>query len=82
MIFGSFERVETMADWKESALRLWQNLGKRERYMILGSVLLIFTVILAWSFWWGSKPDLVPLFTDLEAKDAGDITGKLERDEG
>ena len=67
-----------MADWKEKSLRLWQNLGKKERYMILGSVVLIFTVMLAWSFWWGSKPDLVPLFTDLEAKDAGEITGKLK----
>ena len=67
-----------MAEWKEQSLRLWQNLGKKQRYMILGSAILIFTVVLAWSFWWGGKPDLVPLFTDLEAKDAGEIVGKLK----
>jgi len=67
-----------MADWKEQSLRLWQNLGKKERYMILGSAILIFSVILAWSFWWGGRPDLVPLFTDLESKDAGEIIAKLK----
>jgi flagellar M-ring protein FliF len=67
-----------MADWKEQSLRLWQNLGKKERYMILGSAILIFTIILAWSFWWGGRPDLVPLFTEMEAKDAGEVSAKLK----
>jgi len=67
-----------MGNWKEKSLRLWQNLGKKEKYMILGSAILIVTVVLAWSFWWGSRPDLVPLFTDLESKDAGEIVGKLK----
>ncbi|MBP2628611.1 MAG: flagellar M-ring protein FliF [Firmicutes bacterium] len=67
-----------MADLKEQSLRLWQKLGKKERYMILSSAILIFAVVLAWSFWWGGRPDLVPLFTDLEAKDAGEIVGKLK----
>jgi len=67
-----------MAAWKEQSLRLWQKLGKKERYMILSSAILIFAVVLAWSFWWGGRPDLVPLFTDLEAKDAGEIIAKLK----
>jgi len=67
-----------MADWKEQSLRLWQKLGKKERYMILSSAILIVAVVLAWSFWWGGRPDLVPLFTDLEAKDAGEIIAKLK----
>ena len=67
-----------MADWKEQSLRLWQKLGKRDRYMFLGSAILIVAVVLAWSFWWGGRPDLVPLFTDLEAKDAGEIIAKLK----
>lgn len=67
-----------MADWKEQSLRLWQNLGKKERYMILGSAILIFAIILAWSFWWGGRPDLVPLFTEMEAKDAGEVREKLK----
>lgn len=67
-----------MADWKGQSLRLWQNLGKKERYMILGSAILIFAIILAWSFWWGGRPDLVPLFTEMEAKDAGEVSAKLK----
>lgn len=67
-----------MADLKEQSLRLWQNLGKKERYMILGSAMLIFAIILAWSFLWGGRPDLVPLFTEMEAKDAGEVSAKLK----
>jgi flagellar M-ring protein FliF len=67
-----------MADLKEQSLRLWQNLGRKERYMILGSAILIFAIILAWSFWWGGRPDLVPLFTEMEAKDAGEVSAKLK----
>lgn len=67
-----------MADWKDQALRLWQNLGKRQRYGIIGSAVLIFIAIIAWSYWLGSKPDYVPLFTNMEAKDAGEVAAKLK----
>lgn len=67
-----------MADWKEKSLRLWQNMGKKERYTILASAALIFIAIIGWSYWWGGRPDLVPLFTDMEAKDAGDVAAKLK----
>lgn len=74
----SSERVETMADWKEQSLRFWQKLGVKERYLIIGSSLLVFVAILAWSYWWGSRPDLVPLFTGMEARDAGEVAAKLK----
>lgn len=67
-----------MADWKEQSLRLWQNMGKKQRYAIIGSAALIFILILSWSYWWGSRPDLVPLFTNMEAKDAGEVAAKLK----
>ncbi|VBB08100.1 flagellar m-ring protein flif [Lucifera butyrica] len=67
-----------MADWKEQSLRLWHKLGTRERYIILGSAILVFIVILSWSFWWGGRPDMVPLYTNLEAQDAGQIVQKLK----
>jgi flagellar M-ring protein FliF len=67
-----------MADWKEQSLRLWQNLGNKERYFIIGSAIVIFAIVLAWSFWWGGRPDLVPLFTEMEAKDAGEVSAKLK----
>lgn len=67
-----------MADWKEQLLRVWRNVGKRERYMILGSAILLFVALLAWSYWWGGRPDYVPLFTNMEAKDAGEVVAKLK----
>lgn len=67
-----------MAEWKEQTLGLWQNLGKRERYMIAGAAVLLFAVIIGWSFWWGGRPDNVPLFTAMDAKDAGEVAAKLK----
>ncbi|HWQ61011.1 MAG TPA: flagellar basal-body MS-ring/collar protein FliF [Negativicutes bacterium] len=67
-----------MADWKEQSLSLWQNLGKRERYMIAGAAVLVFVVIIGWSLWWGGRPDNVPLFTGMDAKDAGEVAAKLK----
>lgn len=66
-----------MADWKEQSLRFWQKLGVRERYIMIGSAALVFLAVLAWSYWWGSRPDLVPLFTGMEARDAGEVAAKL-----
>ena len=60
-----------MKDWKERSLRLWQKIDKRQRYIIFGATALLFAAVLAWSFWWGGRPDNVPLFTGLDAKDAG-----------
>lgn len=67
-----------MADWKEQSLRLWQNLHKKQRYMIIGSAVLLIAAILSWSFWLGGRQDLVPLFTDMEARDAGEVREKLK----
>ena len=67
-----------MADWKEQSLRLWGNMGKKQRYIIMGSAALIFIAILSWSYWMGSRPDLVPLFTDMDVKDAGEVREKLK----
>jgi flagellar M-ring protein FliF len=67
-----------MADWKEQSLLLWQNIGKKQRYLIIGAAALLFVAILAWSYWMGSRPDYVPLFTGMEAKDAGEVAAKLK----
>lgn len=67
-----------MADWKEQSLRLWRTIDKRQRYIISGTTLLLFLFILGWSYWWGGRPEYVPLFTNMEAKDAGDVAAKLK----
>ncbi len=67
-----------MADWKEQSLRLWQKLSKKEQYMVVGTAVAIFVAILAWSYFWGGKTDYVPLFTEMETKDAGEVREKLK----
>ncbi|MGI6093378.1 MAG: flagellar M-ring protein FliF [Veillonellaceae bacterium] len=67
-----------MADWKEQSLRLWGNMEKKQKYMIIGSAILIFIAILSWSYWWGSRPDLVPLYTNMDVTDAGEVREKLK----
>jgi flagellar M-ring protein FliF len=67
-----------MAEWREQSKRLWQNLSNKQKYAIAGSALLIFFGILAWSYWWGSRPEYVPLFTNMDAKDAGEVAAKLK----
>ncbi|MBR5162601.1 MAG: flagellar M-ring protein FliF, partial [Schwartzia sp.] len=66
-----------MADWKERYLQLWNKTTKQQRYIALGAVALLVVAIVAASFLYGRKPDLVPLFTDMETKDAGDVVAKL-----
>lgn len=67
-----------MVDWKEQSLRLWQTIDKRQRYILGGVALLLFLFILGWSYWWGGRPEYVPLFTNMEAKDAGEVAAKLK----
>ena len=67
-----------MADWKEQYLQLWKKFNKRQRYTIIGVAVLFLIAILGWSYWYGSKPDMVPLFTNMETKDAGEVAAKLK----
>lgn len=67
-----------MADWKEQSLGFWQNLSSKQKYLIIGSAVVLFVAILSWSYWMGSRPDYVPLFTGMEAKDAGEVAAKLK----
>jgi flagellar M-ring protein FliF len=67
-----------MVDWKEQSLRLWQSIDKRQRYILGGIALLLFLFILGGSYWWGGRPEYVPLFTNMEAKDAGEVAAKLK----
>ncbi len=69
-----------MADWKERYKKLWERFSKRQRYIMLGSALAILIAIIGVSVWYGSKPDMVPLYTKLETKDAGAVAAKLKED--
>ena len=66
-----------MGEWKERGRAMWERFDKRQRYIMLGSALAILVLIFGMSFWYGSKPDMVPLFTDMETKDAGEVASQL-----
>lgn len=67
-----------MAEWREQSLRLWNNLSNRQKYTIIGVTVLIFVAIISWSYWWGGRTEYVPLFTGMDAKDAGEVAAKLK----
>ncbi len=66
-----------MADWRARFLELWNRYTARQRYIAIGVVVAVLAAILGFSFWYGSKPDMVPLYTNLETKDAGDVVNSL-----
>jgi len=68
----------SLQDIKKQSLHFWHKLGKREKWIIGGSALLLLLSLIAWSVWWGGKPDYVPLFTKLDTRDAGEIANKLK----
>lgn len=67
-----------MAELREQLKKLWDRFTPRQRWIMLGSALLLFIAVLGTSYWAGSKPKFVPLFTDMESKDAGDVVAKLQ----
>ena len=67
-----------MGDWKERYKNLYNRFSKRQRYIMLGSALAILIVIVGLAAWYGNKPDMVPLFTNMETKDAGEVAAKLK----
>ena len=67
-----------MADWIAKYRELWERYSGRQRYIIVGSAAAFLLLLLGISFWYGSKPDMVPLYTNLETKDAGDVVNSLK----
>ncbi len=66
-----------MAAWRERFQELWNRYTQRQRYIFIGVIIAILISIFGISFWYGSKPDFVPLYTNLETKDAGDVVNSL-----
>lgn len=67
-----------MANWRERFLELWNRYSRRQRYIAIGVLVAVLVAIFGISFWYGSKPDMVPLYTNLETKDAGDVVTSLK----
>lgn len=69
-----------MGEWKEKYLQLWEKTTKKQRYLAIGGIVLLVLLIIGASFMYGGKPDMVPLFTNMETKDAGEVAAKLKED--
>ena len=67
-----------MANWRERLQELWNRYQNRRKYIIAGIILLLVLAFAGISFWYGSKPEYVPLYTNLETKDAGDVVNSLK----
>ncbi|WP_196604745.1 flagellar basal-body MS-ring/collar protein FliF [Pectinatus haikarae] len=67
-----------MAGWKERYLQFWQKMDKRQKYALAGVGALLIFAIIGVSYLYGSKPEMQPLFTNMETKDAGEVAAKLK----
>ena len=67
-----------MANWRERLRELWNRYDKKRKYAFIGGLIALILAFIGISFWYGSKPDYVPLYTNLEAKDAGDVVNSLK----
>jgi flagellar M-ring protein FliF len=67
-----------LAAWRERFQELWNGYTQKQRYIFLGVIAAILLSIFGISFWYGSKPDFVPLYTNLETKDAGEVVNSLK----
>ena len=67
-----------MAEIKEQFLHLWNNFGKQQKVLLGIGVVAVFAAILGWSYFFGGRANYVPLYTNLETKDAGDIVSKFK----
>ena len=67
-----------MANWRERLTELWNRYQNRRKYIIIGAIVVLVLAFAGISFWYGSKPEYVPLYTNLETKDAGDVVNSLK----
>ena len=67
-----------MANWRERLQELWNRYDRRHKFIFFGAIIAAILAFVGISFWYGSKPDYVPLYTNLEAKDAGDVVNNLK----
>ncbi len=67
-----------MANWRERLRELWNRYDRRRKLIFFGALLAVILAFVGLSVWYGSKPDYVPLYTNLETKDAGDVVNSLK----
>ena len=67
-----------MANWRERLRELWNRYDRKRKFAFIGGLIALVLIFAGISFWYGSKPEYVPLYTNLETKDAGDVVNSLK----
>ena len=67
-----------MANWRERLRELWNRYESKRKYFIIGGILVLVLAFAGISYWYGSKPEYAPLYTNFETKDAGDVVNSLK----
>lgn len=67
-----------MANWRERLREIWNRFDSRRKSAVIGGLIALVLIFVGISYWYGNRPDYVPLYTDLETKDAGDVVNNLK----
>ena len=67
-----------MANWRERIRELWNRYDRKRKYAFIGGLIVLVLAFAGISYWYGSKPEYAPLYTNLESKDAGDVVNSLK----
>ena len=67
-----------MANWRERLRELWNRYDNKHKYFFIGGLIALILICAGISYYYGGKPEYVTLYTNLEAKDAGDVVNSLK----
>ncbi|ADU30760.1 flagellar basal-body MS-ring/collar protein FliF [Evansella cellulosilytica] len=68
---------EKIVTYKNKSIEFWQGRTKRQRGLLVTTILLILLVFLAF-MWFGSRTNYVPLYSNLTVQETGEIKNTLD----
>lgn len=68
---------EKLQQYKDQLLETWNRFSRKQKGVILGTFVGVI-LLLAAVVYWGSRPDFVPLYTNLSQAEAGEIAAAIE----
>ncbi|WP_025027660.1 flagellar basal-body MS-ring/collar protein FliF [Caldalkalibacillus mannanilyticus] len=68
---------DQMLQYKNQIKETWDSLSKKNKLMIIGTFIIL-SVTLALFIHWASKPEYVPIYTNLKPAEAGEIVSTIE----
>lgn len=63
--------------YKSRIQNMWQEMSKRNKYLLIGGSLL-FILSIGIVIYWSTRPNFVPIYTNLSASEAGEIVSAIE----